>query len=106
MAQQSRRARYHAQTKRENTLLKRANFALQSDKMKVLSTLLAVLSQVGGEVVITPATLEHFAAHLAELGFAGHPNSDGSLTISLVSQASDAPTPEAPVDPPLVTLAS
>jgi len=103
MAQQSKKARFHAQTKRENTLLRQELVKATRATGRATAIILGLLVQAGGEVVLAQRTTDTLNQHIARMGYKIEPDPDGLMKVVLVLQDDVAvanpepPQQEAPV---------
>jgi hypothetical protein len=84
MAQRSKRAKFHARTKMENSKLRRAAGALQSELTRTVALVIMLLSKQGGEVTFTTEELNDLSPQIQFMGY--KPNVDpvtGVLTVTL-----------------------
>jgi hypothetical protein len=84
MAQRSKRAKFHARTKQENSKLRRAAVGLQSELTRTVALVIMLLSKQGGEVMFTTEELNDLSPQIQFMGY--KPNVDpvtGVLTVTL-----------------------
>lgn len=98
MAKQSKRAKYHAQTKRENSLLKRALAASQQGQGRATALVLGALVQNGGDLVFSQQTTDTMNKELPRMGYKIEPTPEGLVRIILVMQEPES------LDPPADTM--
>jgi hypothetical protein len=106
MASLSRRARYHAQTKRENSLMRRELQKVTAERARTVSLLLMVLAQHGGSTIVTDETIQSVSAQIStgNLGYASDLDQvQKVLRVQLVARG-DEQVVSAPPAKPLVTL--
>lgn len=84
MAQKSRKARYLAQTKRENSILRRDVLRLNQGIVKANGLLLALLMQEGGDYTFTLQTLERLGIEGIAMGYELKAHDNGNLTLQSV----------------------
>ena len=99
MAQKSKRAKYQAQTKRENSLLKRALLASQQAQGRATALILGALVQAGGDIVFSQATTDQMNTDIARMGYKIEPTAEGLVRLVLVMQDAEA-TVQSPVEEP------
>lgn len=98
MAQTSKKQRYHMQTKRENSQLKRALAQSQQAQGRATVIILGLLVQAGGDVTLSQATTDRMNRDMARLGYRMEPDPAGLVKVVLVVQE---PEPgDAPVEVP------
>lgn len=86
MAKQSKRAAYHAQTKRENSLLKRALLQEQQAHGRATALVLGMLVQAGGDITFSQATTLKMNQEIARMGYQIRPDAEGRVVVGLVMQ--------------------
>lgn len=86
MAQTSKRQKYHMQTKRENSQLKRALAQSQQAQGRATAIILGLLVQVGGDVTLSQATTDRMDRDMARLGYRMEPDPEGLVKVVLVVQ--------------------
>ena len=101
MAAKSKRARFHAQTKRENTLLKRALVQAQQGQAKATALMLGLLVQAGGDMVLSQDTTNRMNADISRMGYQVVPTAEGLVRVVLVMQEPEV-TEEVPAEEALV----
>ncbi len=93
MAKLSRNARNKARTKRSLSLTRRQLRNTSGEFIKTHITLLAVLAQKGGEVVITTGTLQQVQVNMAGFNWSIGPSGvEGEFVVKLVTK--EEPTAE------------
>ncbi len=97
MAKMSRVKKHHAQTKRENSLLKRALVQSQQSEGRTTALLLALLVQAGGDITISQATSNTMRTDIVRMGYKMMPTEEGLVKVVLVMQepevAEEVPQP-------------
>ncbi len=86
MAKMSRVKKHHAQTKRENSLLKRALAQSQQSEGRTTALLLALLVQAGGDITISQATSNAMRTDIVRMGYKMMPTEEGLVKVVLVMQ--------------------
>ena len=86
MAKMSRVKKHHAQTKRENTLLKRALVQAQQGQAKATALMLGLLVQAGGDMVLSQDTTNRMNADISRMGYQVVPTAEGLVRVVLVMQ--------------------
>lgn len=81
MAQKSRKARYMAQLKRENTLLRRHAMDLQKGLIKANGLVVMALMNEGGDITFTRETLDRLGLEGPALGYELKAHENGALTV-------------------------
>ena len=97
MAAKSKRAKFHAITKRENTQLKRMVVEAQQAQARATALVLGMLVQSGGDLTLSQATTNTMNKDIARMGYQIVPTPEGLVKVVLVMQepevAEEVPQP-------------
>lgn len=104
MAQASRVKRFHAHTKRENSLLKREITRLQYERGQTTALMMAMLLENNGDITISQDTTDILNRDIARMGYKIDKSDDNAqlVRVTLVMQPAEPEAP-APVEPPKPT---
>ena len=107
MAQRSKRAKYHGQVKRENSLLKQQLLFLDRERVKSTTIALLLLGKAGGDVVIEKAFLDGIQSQIPFMGYESKLTEAGDMQIkAVVNEAAMAVAMEAVAEAQSVDAAS
>lgn len=84
MAQRSKRARYHAQVKRELSLAKRALMQQEAERVRSTSIVLLLLSRLGGDVTIDGQLVKDVSAQIPFMGYEANITTEGEFRVKIV----------------------